>query len=726
MAITSDPVFGDVEALREDGGGRDEPSSETRDASRRGPGPQGEARASFGPSSAAGLPPLSGVYVRPRPGQPLLGGDELRLDVDGSLPQMVASGVQRSSSGQQLHWVARLSRVGADSWQGGIFYKDGAASLLPHTTLRIRVSRSGALGNQEAEVTFDGTGAGALTHVYQFKDVYFDRVEFEFDATADAHPVYQIDTRDHPNRPSDLPLEPLTIEDVFRRTGFNVSISGGGSVVPIAGAGIDRVWSDTEMHDAMQVAWSRFADRPQWALWVFSAALHEEGGDLGGIMFDSDPSRRPHRQGTAIFTESFIKDAPAGDPAPAAFIRRTRFWTAVHEMGHAFNLAHSWQKSLGTSWISVPNESEARSFMNYPLRVAGRETAFYSTFRYRFSDQELLFMRHAPRRFVQMGNADWFDDHAFENAATSAEPELKLELRLNRQKPVLDFLEPAMVELKVTNVSGDPMVVDAHLLQDVDNLTLVVKRDGVPARVWQPFARRCMRPKKVALAPGESLYHPLFTAVGSGGWLVAEPGWYTLQASLELASGEDVVSAPLRLKVLPPRGYEDEVLAQDFFTQGVGRLLAFDGTREASLDGAADTLRLALARDASRPVAAHAAIALAMPLRRSGKVLRGAHRIERVEAIAAQPEDAQKLLQGALSVDSNQAARTLGHIEYREYAETLAGSLADTGDVNAAHSVVNQLESTLQRRNVKPAVLQQVQSFAQSLDARAAGRKVEP
>lgn len=70
----------------------------------------------------------------------------------------------------------------------------------------------------------------------------------------------------------------------------------------------------------------------------------------------------------------------------------------------------------------------------------------------------------------------------------------------------------------------------------------------------------------------------------------------------------------------------DEVLAQDFFTEGGGRLLAFDGTREARLSGAADVLRLALERGSDRPVAAHAAIALAMPLRRAGKVLRAAER----------------------------------------------------------------------------------------------------
>ena len=76
-----------------------------------------------------------------------------------------------------------------------------------------------------------------------------------------------------------------------------------------------------------------------------------------------------------------------------------KFWTAVHEMGHSFNLAHSWQKALGQPWIPLSNEPEARSYMNYPFRVDGGQSSFFADFEYRFSDSELLFMRHAPARF---------------------------------------------------------------------------------------------------------------------------------------------------------------------------------------------------------------------------------------------------------------------------------------------------------------------------------------
>ena len=111
------------------------------------------------------------------------------------------------------------------------------------------------------------------------------------------------------------------------------------------------------MHDAMQTYWSRFENRPQWALWILNAGLHDSGTSLGGIMFDDIGPN--HRQGTAIFNDSFIDNAPPGDVAPEGWRQRMKFWTICHEMGHAFNMAHSWQKALGTSWMPLSNDPEA-------------------------------------------------------------------------------------------------------------------------------------------------------------------------------------------------------------------------------------------------------------------------------------------------------------------------------------------------------------------------------
>lgn len=643
--------------------------------------------------------------------------DELRLDVDGRYPQQVASGVVRNGVTGRLHWVAQLKAAGASRWTGRVFYRDATAGMPRYTQVAIGVSRVAPGQALRARVMLGGGATTPVTQDYDFVSSSFDSVEFEFDSTTDAHPALAIGTHDHPNHPPGLANENLSIASVYQRAGFNVSVAPAGPAVPLAGAGTDGVWSNQEMHDAMQVFWSRFGNVAQWAMWVFHAALHEEGTSLGGIMFDDIGPN--HRQGTAVFTESFIARAPLGDAAPAAWVARMRFWTACHEMGHAFNLAHSWQKSLETPWIPLVDEPEARSFMNYPFNVAGGQTAFFSDFELRFSDPELLFMRHAPRRFVQMGNADWFDHHGFEEAAVSPEPGLKLVLRVNRAQAVLQFMEPAMVELKLTNTTAAPLLVDDDLLHDAHRLTLVAKRGSDRARSWHPYANACHEPRQRVLAPGESMYAPLFVGAGSSGWLVAEPGRYLLQACLHLDSGEDVVSDALELKVLPPDGAGQEALAQDLFAHDVGRVLAFDGTRE--LNAANDTLREAVARYPKHAVATHARVALAMPLRKAGKVLGGKANALKLAAAPGQPDKVRKLLDEALLTRQDDAAATLGHVEYRHYAEAFATWLAHEGEAKQARDAMAQVCTTMEKRKVKPAVLAEMRAFAGNLGT-AAGK----
>ena len=90
---------------------------------------------------------------------------------------------------------------------------------------------------------------------------------------------------------------------------------------------------------------------------------------------------------------------------------------------------------------------------------------------------------------------------------------------------------------------------------------------------------------------------------------VAEPGRYVIQAALHQPEG-DIVSAPAALRIAPPRTFEEEVLAQDVFTDAVGRVMAFDGSNV--LKGANDTLREVVDKLGDRRVARHARIPLAL------------------------------------------------------------------------------------------------------------------
>jgi hypothetical protein len=661
--------------------------------------------------------------------------EELRLDVDGRYPLLKASGTIYSGLATRIHWIANLRSTGANTYAGSIWYKNGDTAWLPHTGLTIQVTKSWFPANRRAVVRFTGRGVPTRVRQYRWLSPYVNPVAFEYDAVAGTTPVTAVSTGDHPNRPPGLPTENLTIDTVFRRAGFNVTASAGS--VPIGGAGPNARWSDMEMHDAMQIYWSRFADKPQWAMWVLFAALHEMGTGLGGIMFDDIGPN--HRQGTAVFNDSFIKNAPAGDANPAAWVRRMRFWTACHEMGHAFNLAHSWQKALGTPWIPLANEPEARSFMNYPYYVSGGQTSFFSDFEFRFSDGELLFMRHAPRAFVQMGNAAWFDHHGFEQANVLPGSAYRLEIRVHRrlEPEYFEFMEPVVVELKLKNVSTQPIIVDEAILQRPDALTLVIKKRGTPARLWRPLAQYCQHGDQKVLVPGEALYAPLQVGTGIGGWQIDEPGNYDIQASLRIGE-EDVVSNNLRVRVAPPRGYDEEFLAQDYFTEDVGRVLAFRGSRH--LDDANDTLREVVDRLDERRVAVHAQLALANPLMRDYKLLDVEQEPEGVRAaradgasddvakqfrvLEAKPDEAQSALSSALIDEPEVAADTLGHIDYRQAVERYTEFLAEEGDPSAAAESLETAKTALADRKVLPEVIgeMEAQQKAYAQDGKSAAK----
>src|SRR5438067_666207 len=80
-------------------------------------------------------PPASGLYswqlllpAFPSPGPTVpateaegdaaffIRSEELRLDVDGRYPQMVASGTVRAGIASRTNWIAKLTASGANSW----------------------------------------------------------------------------------------------------------------------------------------------------------------------------------------------------------------------------------------------------------------------------------------------------------------------------------------------------------------------------------------------------------------------------------------------------------------------------------------------------------------------------------------------------------------------------------------------------------------------------------
>ena len=633
----------------------------------------------------------------------------VRVDVDRYYPQnRISIEASRFFPAQRAHAIAEVTRDLCSALyrrrvEANITFREGVAALIPGVRVIFEATRaSRPFGYGSYQLTLVEANGATRTYPLEFRSQYFDEVEFEVDCVSNATPVVtSYNTGSHPNRPATLPAEVIDLGVTFARAGFGVTMSPSANVIPTSGAGSNGTWSDAEMHNAMVAHWSRFSNAPRWAMWVLFAARHDMGSGLGGIMFDDIGPN--HRQGTAIFTNSFIVDAPAGDPNPGAWRNRSVYWTTVHEMGHAFNLAHSWQKALGAPWVPLANEDQARSFMNYPTRVTGGQQSFFSDFAFRFSNSELMFMRHAPRRFVQMGNENWFENHGFEKLPEMDMLGVALHLRPNRETNSFDFMEPVKLELKLENRSQENLVVDDDIIADGRHVALLVRRDGGETRRWRPFATYFDVPQDRVLKPGESIYASHFVAATGDGWLIDEPGFYSIQAAIELG-GVVVVSNPLRVFVGPPDSKAEEGLAPDYFTEDVARVLAFNGAPE--LTAANDVLEEVVAKAPDSPAAIHATVALNDPLQRDFKVLEtSAAGDTAIRAQSAKVAVAASREIPALVGNADAAARTMGHIDYRDTVEALTDALVGAGDTRKAIVVQKSLVDTLAKRKVLPAVV---------------------
>ena len=694
--------------------------------------------------------PVSGRYS----GEATVGSSTYRIDLRVDIDQRHANSPVLNVVSADIHqkysfqWGSRTYRweVYRSSWvmesptaswsQCGVtvsgqlrfFPPPGTAYLQHSATLNI-TWRYGSIRSATLTVR---PAVGSET-VYQctkksnaFRDL---ALEVDYCASVNGAPTLpSYDTTWHSTRPADIAQRVLTIEEAYQEAGIDVTIDPTHTEIDDSAAEFST-WSPAELHDAMETHFSRYGGSwPKWSMWCLLAGSFDSAS-VGGIMFDAASAYggagdAPERQGCAVFRNhwwwnNLVDGTPTTDSQAAAM--RKFLHTYVHEIGHAFNFVHSWNKS----------RPDSLSWMNYDWRYENRNGAdsYWNNYHFQFDDEELMHLRHGDRKAVIPGGDPWASGlHAADPHSAGDDAHMvlggaaPLELLL-RAKPGYDYMEPVIIEGRLRNTSDLPIDVDCRLEPEYGAVAYYIRTPSGDTLAYAPVMCLMTDPETTSLAAaadkepstvkGEDRRSvEVRLGFGADGFYFAEPGEYLIRAVYHEPGGMVIPSNVERVMVGRPYTRDEERLGSRYYARETGLVLYLGGSSSPFLQSGHDTLSEVCERFPQSRATAEIASVLATDLARPFHRIDAKNRLR--TARDADPTAALKLTDAALSVQSKDKG-ALTNLGLARVARTKASLMVETRQKAAARKEINAVVSRLKKGGVNQPVLDELQAFAKSL-----------
>jgi hypothetical protein len=547
------------------------------------------------------------------------------------------------------------------------------------------------------------------TYTCPFVSPYFRTVQWEQDYIAGTVPFVSYDTAALP-KPAGSPSGMLDVAASYGLAGIEMLASGTPNSIPVSAAGADGKWTDAELHAAMVANFSLWADVPQWKVWLLVATSYVSPGTRG-IMFDyTDPHQR---QGCAVFYDAIQGAAP--------YDQRAQLRTYVHELGHCFNLLHSWQKNLANPPAPLgPNNGLGDlSWMNYtwqfqPPVGPGGDAAYWAAFPFQFTDNEIIHLRHGLYNNVIMG-ANAFGTGAADIDADIFAPPVEdrsgLALEL-RAKDTFAYGEPVVAELKLSATDTRGVVTHGYLHPKDDYAVIAIQQPSGRTVLYKPMLRRCMdehRERKVE--PGKALYESAYIGHGSHGAYFDQPGRYRLRAMYTAADGSKIVSPIAELRVRPPLTAKDEEVGELMMGDQQGQLLSLLGSDSPHLKAGRDALEEVATKHAKHPLATFARLALGVNDARDFKQITPD---KQIVVRAAEPAAAVERLTAVEQASTGDGG--VDNITLNFVMRTRARAEAKT-DIKAAEKTLDSMPKVFKARGVKQEIVDRVSEQAAATKA---------
>ena len=553
-----------------------------------------------------------------------------------------------------------------------------------------------------ATLTFFQNTSPGTVYTCPFRSRYFRSVQLETDVEAGTTLLGSYNTGTFPN-PG--PTRTLNVVSAYQEAGVDMVYTGRNNVINTSEAGGDSKWTETEMHASMVRHFSIFRNQPQWAVWAF-AARRATSGSLLGIMFDYQ-CQLPHRQGCAIFQDTLANYHSGSD------YTRNQLYTYIHELGHAFNLLHSWDKA----------RPDSLSWMNYPWKYDQRNGngSFWANFTFAFDRQELVHLRHGFYNNVVMGGNDWAvgagleapHSHADDLSLDIVENNTGLKLELQPVRSSFMLGEPVVVEIKLRSRQREERVVNANIHPKYEQVQIGIMRPDGRIMAYEPVGHNCMAEKLESLSEeADTLYASAYIGYGRQGFYFDSPGMYRLKAAYRTQDGSLVQSSEVKIRVKSPHNATDDHIADAYLQDDVGMLFYLLGSDCPALQHGNDLLKEVASKYPKNHLALYADFILGVnegmafktvdPQRSSGIELRkrdvnaaGTH-LEKVFAESA----------GDSGLDNITLNWTYRH---------LASGLQKEGDDKGAAMLLKRMEERFKSKKLKPFVMEKIKGQIKAL-----------
>ncbi|MEG4493687.1 hypothetical protein [Microcoleus sp. D3_18_C4] len=523
---------------------------------------------------------------------------------------------------------------------------------------------------------FTKGGVAGATYTCVFESVYFRSLRLETDQVSDVvTPIFS--SYNTGSLPSGGPARNLSVVSSYAEAGIEMIATAGNNVINIDEAGAGAKWSNSELHASMQKHFTLWQDLPQWAVWQVVAQLHDLGPGLYGIMFDQQGKQR---QGCAVFHQGI-----GGETAEKL---RLQLYTYVHELGHSFNLLHSWQKSLATP--PGTNRPLALSWMNYPFNYPGPggEATYWSQFAFQFDNEEVIHLRHAFRNNIIVGGNDFAIGSGLgqEVMADPIRDESGLTFSISTNQKSFALGEPVVLQLMLGTTAAGGRRVHTWLHPNCGLVKIVIRKPSGAVVVYEPLIDHLVGQRESTIARDDVIPESAYIGYGKDGFYFDQPGNYRVRAVYGALDGSEVFSDIITIRVRYPVTPIEEELAALFIGDKQGSLLYLLGSDDESLRSGNDAFEEVLAKYPKHAMANYVRMVKGINASRDFKTITD-DRETRVIVRPAELDESAKLLTAV--ADSN----ILDPVSAQMSLSCLAEVQAKTGDEDAVSKTFSKISA---------------------------------